>query len=168
MGRHLSPRYGQVILVSGYLVLTAVNRSQHWCSISFLLGSQKKLESVKVNIGFPVVRTDGLSGGRCTVTWSPNFLGWVDLLSYGTPPTRARSVRVELGYQFDGRSTNSTFLYCKERLFHTQGETCDKLKLFPRDPGREFFLQLPCELTTSSNNVFRWGIRRRYKSNNST
>ena len=25
MGRHLSPRYGQMILVSGYLVLTAVN-----------------------------------------------------------------------------------------------------------------------------------------------
>ena len=40
MGRHLSPRYGQVILVSGYLVLTAVNWSQHWCAISFLLGSQ--------------------------------------------------------------------------------------------------------------------------------
>ena len=28
-------------------------------------------------IGMPVVRTDGLSGGRCTVTWLPNFLGWV-------------------------------------------------------------------------------------------
>ena len=28
---------------------------------------------------------------RCTVTWKPNFLGWVDLLSYGAPPTRARS-----------------------------------------------------------------------------
>ena len=64
MGRHLRTRYGQVILVSGYLVLTAVNRLQHWCSISFLLGSQKKLERVKVNIGFPMVRTDGLSGGR--------------------------------------------------------------------------------------------------------
>ena len=34
----------------------------------FFLGkkrsSPKKLESVKVNIGFSVVRTDGLSGGR--------------------------------------------------------------------------------------------------------
>ena len=28
MGRHLSPRYSQVILVSGYLVLTAVKASQ--------------------------------------------------------------------------------------------------------------------------------------------
>ena len=40
MGRHLSPRYGQVILVSGYSVLTAVNWWQHWCKISSLLGSQ--------------------------------------------------------------------------------------------------------------------------------
>ena len=34
MARHLSPQYCQVILVSGYLVLTAVNWSQHWCAIS--------------------------------------------------------------------------------------------------------------------------------------
>ena len=115
----------------------------------------RKLKSVKVTIGFPVVRTDGLSVGRCTVTWLLNFPGWVDLLSYGTPPTRARSVRLELHYQFDERSTNSTFLYCKKRLFHTKVETCDKLKLFPWDPGRELFLQLPCGLTTSSNNVLR-------------
>ena len=33
-GRHLSPRYGQVILVSGYPVLIAVNWSQHWCAIA--------------------------------------------------------------------------------------------------------------------------------------
>ena len=45
MGRHLSPRYGQVILVSGYLVLTAVNWSQHWCPIcvSVFLCSDPKL-----------------------------------------------------------------------------------------------------------------------------
>ena len=29
----MGPRYGQVILVSGYPVLTAVNWSQHWCPI---------------------------------------------------------------------------------------------------------------------------------------
>ena len=29
-------------------------------------------------IGMPVVRTDGRSLARCTVTWLPNFLGWVD------------------------------------------------------------------------------------------
>ena len=33
------------------------------------------------------------AGGRCTVTWLPNFLGWVDLLSYGAPPTRGTSHR---------------------------------------------------------------------------
>ena len=33
MGGHLRPRYGQVILVSGYPVLTAVNWSQNWCAI---------------------------------------------------------------------------------------------------------------------------------------
>ena len=45
MGRHLSPRYGQVILVSGYPVLTAVNWSQHWCPIcvSVFLCSDPKL-----------------------------------------------------------------------------------------------------------------------------
>ena len=32
-------------------------------------------------IGMPVVRTDGRALGRCTVTWLPNFLGWVHLLS---------------------------------------------------------------------------------------
>ena len=40
MGRHRSPRYGQVMLVSRYPVFTAVNWSQHWCATSFLLGSQ--------------------------------------------------------------------------------------------------------------------------------
>ena len=32
MGRHLSPRFAQVVLVSGYLVLTAVNWSHFLCS----------------------------------------------------------------------------------------------------------------------------------------
>ena len=41
--------------------------AQSFFSKSFLdkkRSSPKKLESVKVNIGFSVVRTDGLSGGR--------------------------------------------------------------------------------------------------------
>ena len=42
MGRHLSPWYSQVILVSGYLVLTAVNGSQHW-RVSVFLCSDPKL-----------------------------------------------------------------------------------------------------------------------------
>ena len=42
------------------------------------------------NISFPVLPNRALvspwcgrTDGRCTVTWLPNFLGWVDLLSYG-------------------------------------------------------------------------------------
>ena len=88
MGLYLSPRYGQVILVSVYPVLTALNWWQHCCAISFLLGSRTSLK-VWVNIGFPVVRTDGRSIARCTVTWLLFFLGWVDGLSYGAPPTLA-------------------------------------------------------------------------------
>ena len=34
IGRYLSPRYGQIILVSGYPFLRAVNWSQHGCAIS--------------------------------------------------------------------------------------------------------------------------------------
>ena len=36
MGRHLNPRYGQVILVSGYPDLTAVNWPQHGCAATTL------------------------------------------------------------------------------------------------------------------------------------
>ena len=28
---------------------------------------------------------DGRSLGRCTVTWLPNFLRWIDFLTHGTP-----------------------------------------------------------------------------------
>ena len=52
----------------------------------------KPAKSVRVNIGYPVVRTDGPSLARCTVTWLPNFLGWVDYhisLAMGLRP-RAR------------------------------------------------------------------------------
>ena len=34
---------------------------------------------------------DGRSLARCTVTWLPNFLGWVDLLIHGAPLARARA-----------------------------------------------------------------------------
>ena len=53
MGRYMSPRYGRVILVSGYPVLTAVNCSQHWCPIcvhcQFPVLSNL-LESMRLNI----------------------------------------------------------------------------------------------------------------------
>ena len=92
MGQHLSPRYGQVILVSGYPVSTAVNWSQRWCPkcLHYQFSCAPKLATkYEIEHWCPMVRTDG----RCTVTWLPNFLGWVDFLSYGAPPTRALRAR---------------------------------------------------------------------------
>ena len=37
----------------------------------------------------------GRSVVRCTVTWLPNFLGWIDFLSYGAPRTRARGAPLQ-------------------------------------------------------------------------
>ena len=81
MGRHLSPRYGQVILVSGYPGLTAVKNIdvQYVRNISLPV-LPNWLESVRLNISCPVVRTDGravyghvitkFSGmGRFTYPW---------------------------------------------------------------------------------------------------
>ena len=58
MGRHLSPRYGRVILVSGYPVLIAVN----------FFRAPKLARKCESKHGFPVVRTDGRSLVWCTVT----------------------------------------------------------------------------------------------------
>ena len=80
MSRHLSPRYDQVILISGYPVLTAVNWSEHWCTMCVQYQSSCAPKLAKVNTGFPVVRTDGravyghvitkFSGmGRFTYPW---------------------------------------------------------------------------------------------------
>ena len=90
MGRHLSPRFGQVILVSGYPVSIAVNWSHRWCPkcVHYQFSCAPKLaRKYEIEHWFPVVRTDG----RCTVTWLPNFLGWVDLLTHGAPLARARA-----------------------------------------------------------------------------
>ena len=37
---------------------------------------------------FPCSADGRAAGGRCTVTWLPNFLGWVDLLTHGAPQAR--------------------------------------------------------------------------------
>ena len=91
MSRHLSPRYGQVILVSGYPVLTAVKWSQHWCTICVQYQSScatKLAGKCEIEHWFSC-GADGRAGcGRCTVTWIPNFLGWVDLLTHGAPQAR--------------------------------------------------------------------------------
>ena len=90
MGRHLSPRYGQVIIVSAYPVLTAVNWSQHWCAICVQYQSScapKLARKCEIEHWFPC-GADGRSFVRRMVTWLPNFLGWVDLLTHGAPQAR--------------------------------------------------------------------------------
>ena len=91
MGRHRSPRYGQVILVSGYPVLTAVNWSQHGCATSGCTWASKLVRKCEIKYWFPY----GAFGRSVKVRWLPNFLGWVDLLSYGAPPTRAWSSTIK-------------------------------------------------------------------------
>ena len=39
------------------------------------------------------LRCGRTAGGRCTVTWLPNFQGWVDSLRDGAPPTHALRAR---------------------------------------------------------------------------
>ena len=64
-----------MILVSGYAVLTAVNWSQHWCAkcVQYQSSCAPKLARKCGADG----RSLGRAGGLCTVTWLPNFLGWV-------------------------------------------------------------------------------------------
>ena len=68
-------------------------------------------ESVRVNIGTPVVRTDGRAYGHMITKFSrmgrlPHFL------SYGAPSTSARRARVELRYKTleQKRSMTSEFM----------------------------------------------------------
>ena len=84
-GRHLSPRYGQVILVSGYPVLRAVNWSH--VDVQYVCMCPRLAKKCEIEYWLPC-DADGRAGGRCTVTWLPNFLGWVDLLTHGARQAR--------------------------------------------------------------------------------
>ena len=78
MGRYLSPRYGQVIMVSGYPVLTAVNWSQHGCALSSCIWAPKLARKcLKRLVCLWCERMDGRADERA-VTWLPKFFGWVD------------------------------------------------------------------------------------------
>ena len=46
--------------------------------------------------GRPLGRAGGRSVGRCTVTWLPNFLGWVDYFICLPMVLRARELRYDL------------------------------------------------------------------------
>ena len=65
MSRYLSPRYGHVMLVSTYNVLTAANWPQHGCGIS-CCNLPHQVESVRFHIGYSVVWADGWT------VWSRN------------------------------------------------------------------------------------------------
>ena len=80
----------------------------------------------------PVVRTDGRS-----VTWLPNFLGWVDLFTHGAPQARfARGALLSLhkllercrGYdvtpQLCRYVTVSLYYYFKWALYMTSRHSC--------------------------------------------
>ena len=82
MGWHLSPQYGQVILVSGYIVLTAVNWSKHRCPIcvnSFPV-LPNWLESMRLNIVRDLVKQ--LTGQR-TASKQITSPRWVDTSARG-------------------------------------------------------------------------------------
>ena len=64
---------------------------------------------MRVSIRFPVVRTDGRSFGQRTVTWLPNFLGSVDLLTHDFPLALASHAR-ELRYD---SVTNGNLWFCR-------------------------------------------------------
>ena len=95
MGRHLSPRYGQVILVGRYPGQLITTLMQSVFSLA-----PKVVRKCGSKHWFPVVHTDSRSIIWCMVTWLPNFLGWVDLLSYEAPlwppKHRARALSTEL------------------------------------------------------------------------
>ena len=107
MGCHLSPRYGQVILVSGYPVLKAVNWSQRGCAISIRLhlGSQSSKKVWDITLlslwsGRTVVRWDGW----CTVTWLPKFLLWIDFLTHGAQLRALRALESSAVKKFPSSS----------------------------------------------------------------
>ena len=84
------------------------------CTISVFLCSQT-CQKVRLTIGMSVVRTDGRSFVRCTVTWLPNFLGWVDLLTHGAPLARASHPRAPLfnlqSAAYSSLPQHGTFVY---------------------------------------------------------
>ena len=90
MGRHLSPRYSQVILVSGYLVLKAVNGSQHW-RVSVFLCSDPKLARK--------YETKHWSRSRKIINWSADSfqINHVTLMSWNMSPRYGHGILVS-GY----------------------------------------------------------------------
>ena len=87
LGSYFLPHTNTVIFTG--FVLWYYQRD--WAFFSWI--PKQYLESVRVNIGFPVVRTDGRSFGRCTVKWLQNVSGMgrfgYPWCSAGTPESSA-------------------------------------------------------------------------------
>ena len=88
MVRHLSPRYGQGILVSGYLLLTAANWSQHWyptCVSVFLCSDPKLARKYEIEHWSRSSKTINWPGGSfqinhvTSMSWqmSPRYGQWL-------------------------------------------------------------------------------------------
>ena len=117
----------------------------------------------------PVVRTDGRAGwGRCTVTWLPNFLGWVDLLTHGAPQARfARqsSAKTYLGNMKAAKTIAmfiGVFFFCwlPYSTYIIVISLCSSCwSLFPGREDEVFSFLLMCGYLTSALNPFVFALR---------
>ena len=110
-----------------------------------------------LNAGCPVVRT----GGRCTVTWLPNFLGWVDLLTHGAPQARFARQSSAISFpslilppphfcRFLSITTTTSFLLFVLHYHHHYRISI----VFRPPPLRPHFYCLSCSTTTTTFELF--------------
>ena len=91
------------------------------------------------------VRTVRRSVGLCTVTWLPNFLGWVDLLSYGAPHARASTAMKGNSKRPSGNSLcilgaqNKHLGAASQTLLTKVKLRLQRRLLFTQDPVLQFF-----------------------------
>ena len=140
-----------------YPVLTAVNWSQHWCVICVQYQSScapKLARKCGIEHWFSCgadgrQRADGRAG-RCTVTWLPTFLGWVDLLTHGAPQARFARQSSATNYLLRTRSYSSLLVhltYKTEFLVFPLVQPAEHNTLFTRSlnlqtPVADFLLYL--------------------------
>ena len=124
----------------------------------FSPGLPNYLESVRVNIGCPVVRTDCRSFGRRTVKWLQHFLKWVDSLTRGAPQVLASALLLAINenewsvphfcFYNQNNSTSSPGLLGNGAL------TCSGLHFW-----RHFFVKRKILLNSVTSNWVWWIMR---------
>ena len=86
----LSPRYGQVILVSWYLVLTGVNWSKHGCLISKMYAETSMILVTLADMeGLTYVRT---VDDVIAIKQISRIDGWPYFVNYGAPGARGAPI----------------------------------------------------------------------------